>query len=176
MKTKILSALMLLVFTSTLMVGCGNKSQDAQQTADSTATTTDTAVASVSGDASKVLSFLTAWNGKYSTDSDVNMFNNAVLSDRLSKMLGNEYDTLKAMWNVTVPIEATNTTFFTMGMKKHDANATRAAIYADIRGNYIYVGILENGKAKYFTEGEGQPIPAQLKQGLEEGADINSAK
>ncbi len=105
------------------------------------------------------LTFLIDLNGHY--PHDVKLFNNPVIKTRLKRMLGAQYNYLKSIWEVEIPIKIENGLMYTWAMQAHSGGDPSAALVADINKNVLYVRIRKDKKDKIYSE-DGSIPPKKL--------------
>ena len=96
------------------------------------------------------LDFLRKYNGKY--PYEVRLLKNAVLIQRLKKLLGKRYNFLVHTWATENPIEVRNNIFIASGCQAHNCGSTNFIIVVDFRKNVLYTGIREEEKVKIYAE------------------------
>ncbi len=96
------------------------------------------------------LDFLKSFDGKY--PADVKLFDNPVLSSRLTKILGNRFNFLKENFAVESPMTINQNIFIARGCQAHNCVFTNFIIIADIEKNIIYIGIREEQDIKTYSE------------------------
>ncbi|MEO6683498.1 MAG: hypothetical protein ABIN48_11815 [Ginsengibacter sp.] len=108
------------------------------------------------------LNFIKNWDGK--TAREAGMFEDSTLVNRLSILLGNEYQYFQENWNVQTPIEKEKGIYTASGCKQHDCPTYYSIVYFDIENNNINVLIKRGLLYKLFTEKGEIPLPSQMKK------------
>jgi len=111
------------------------------------------------------LHFLEGFNGKY--PHDIKLLDNPVLKRRLQKMLGSQYDFMKSIWDVEVPVEINDGLFYAWGMQAHSGGDPGAVLVADIRNNVLYVGIRKDAHEQLYSEDKSN-APKRLQEWADE--------
>lgn len=110
--------------------------------------------------ATESLDFLTKVNGKY--PYEVKLLDNPILKKRLKKMLGSQYDFMKSIWQVQIPMIIEDTFFYSWAMQAHTGGDISAALMADIKNNVLYVIIRNDELEKFYSE-NGSILPKRLQ-------------
>ena len=105
------------------------------------------------------LDSLKSLNGKYAFE--IQLLNKSYLKNRLSEMLGSEYEYMKSIRDVETPIEIKNNLFYSWGMQQHSGGETAAIFMANLQKNVLYVGIRKEGKETLYSE-DNSKVPQQL--------------
>lgn len=105
----------------------------------------------------KILEYLSGFNNQYSFK--VGLFENSIISSRILKMAGNEYD--ESFWDVMPPIEVNDNMLFVEGMRAHSGGSQSIALMIDLNRNVMYLGIKNNNQVKFISE-DGSNIPQKL--------------
>jgi len=106
------------------------------------------------------LNYLISLNGKY--PYDVKLLDNPKLKPRLEKLMGNQYEFLKNIWQVETPIEITDTFFYTWGMQAHSGGDPGAVLMVNLLRNVLYVGVRKDKHVKIYSE-DSSDVPKRLK-------------
>jgi len=85
------------------------------------------------------LDFLIKLNGKY--PHEVKLLDNPILKKRLKKMLGSQYNFMKSIWQVEIPIAINDGFFYVWAMQAHSGGDPGVILMADIEDNVLYVVI-----------------------------------
>ena len=102
------------------------------------------------------IDFLKRLDGKY--DSDVKLFNNAVFTNRLKKMVGGKrYDFLVHKWQVSSPMIFKDNIFIAEGCEAHNCCYVNAIIVVYLSTNLMYAAIRENKSIKTYAEAGKMP-------------------
>ncbi|MDO6437782.1 hypothetical protein Q4534_10205 [Cyclobacterium sp. 1_MG-2023] len=114
---------------------------------------------------SNELTFLKTFNEKY--PYEIKLLEEPVIKNRLEKMLGPQYATLKSIWEVETPITIVNGMFYAWGMQAHSGGDPGAVLMADLNKNVLYVGIRKKEDEQFYSE-DGSPIPQKLQDWADE--------
>ena len=96
------------------------------------------------------------------TKSGKDIFSNKDFIARLKKLLGTEYNRMMKNWDLSTGMVAENGLFYHWGMQAHNGGFNESTIIADIENNALYVKLLKDGKAYYFSEDGKKTIPANI--------------
>jgi len=108
------------------------------------------------------IEFLKQYNGKYSYE--VKLFNNAVIKQRLQKLLGAQFNYLvKSIWQVETPIKVENNFVYAWAMQAHSGGDPAATLLADISKNILYVKIVKGNQTKIYSEDGSNTVPKELE-------------
>ena len=107
------------------------------------------------------LDFLTKLNGKY--PYEVKLLDNPILKKRLKRMLGSQYNFMKSIWQVEIPITVKDGFFYVWAMQAHSGGDPSADLMADIENNVLYVIIKKDGHKKLYSE-DGSNLPEPLQE------------
>jgi hypothetical protein len=111
------------------------------------------------------LSFLKKYNGKY--PSDVKLLDHPIIKNRLTKLIGKQYDYLKEIWVVETPIEISGGLFFASAMESHSGGDPGAVIMADFKKNVLFVGIRKYQNVRVYSEDRSKAPKRMLDWSME---------
>lgn len=77
-------------------------------------------------------------------------------------MLGSQYDFMKSIWQVQIPMIIEDTFFYSWAMQAHTGGDISAALMADIKNNVLYVIIRNDELEKFYSE-NGSILPKRLQ-------------
>lgn len=141
------------VSTDTLATVLPNDSTAAPKT-DSVASSSPSS--SVSAD-----NIITKSVGKY--PHEIKLFEDKIITDRLKKLVGSQYDEMVKFFNVESPVVSENEIYKLNGCKQHDCPGYATTIYYDSKNDNLNVSIDKNGKVTDFTEKGKITVPETLK-------------
>lgn len=99
--------------------------------------------------------------GKYPTD--IKLFEDQELTDRLKKMMGADYDEMVKNFNVVSPIKTENEMYRANGCMQHNCPGYYAFIYFDAKNDNFNVLIDRDGKVKEYIEKAKIEVGEELK-------------
>lgn len=99
--------------------------------------------------------------GKYPTD--IKLFEDKDLTDRLKKLMGADYDEMVKNFNVVSPVKAENEVYRANGCMQHNCPGYYAFIYFDAKNDNLNVLIDRDGKVKEYAEKGKIEISEELK-------------
>jgi len=99
--------------------------------------------------------------GKYPTD--IKLFEDKELTDRLKKLMGADYDEMVKNFNVVSPIKAENEVYRANGCMQHNCPGYYAFIYFDAKNDNLNVLIDRDGKVKEYAEKGKIEVSDELK-------------
>lgn len=150
-------------FLAFIIISCNGNKQGSQPSSVDTSRKDSTQAAKLYAPPS--IEYVRGWVGKY--PSDVNMFGDSVLRQRMLKLLKGEYELFKTNWNVQTPFVEDSSIVSTSGCKQHDCPSYHSIIYFDVVNNQINIAILKDKQYKLFTEMDTIVLPASMKKDYE---------
>lgn len=120
-------------------------------TKDSTvAPKTDSAVTKTPSTSAVSENIITKNVGKY--PHDIKFFEDKNITERLKKLVGNQYEEMVKYFDVTTPISLEHDIYILKGCKQHDCPGYSTKIYYDPKNDNLNVSIDNNGKISDFNE------------------------
>lgn len=127
---------------------------------DSVSTPKNDSVASPSS-ASGATNIITKNVGKY--PHDIKFFEDRIITERLKKLVGTQYDEMVKNFNVESPVTSENEIYKLTGCKQHDCPGYATSIYYDAKNDNLNVSIDKNAKATDFAEKGKITVSESLK-------------
>ena len=82
-------------------------------------------------------------------------------------MLGSQYDFMKNIWQVEIPIAINDGFFYVWAMQAHSGGDPSAILMADIENNVLYVIIKKDEHNVLYSE-DGSTLPKRLQDWADE--------
>jgi hypothetical protein len=150
---------LLLVPIALTLAACGSPATDnvvanrpAAAATTNAANTAPTGAAATNSNAAQVSAIAALKESKGKTATDVKLWDNKDISDRLEKLLGAEYAPMKAKWNTESPITVEGNVLRISGCEQHNCGANSYVIFMDAATDNIEVVHVRNGTMKRFSE------------------------
>lgn len=92
---------------------------------------------------------------KDKTATDIKLWSNSAISQRLEKMMGKDYQTMKKFWSVESPLEVEGNVLRLTGCEAHNCGGNQYEIFMDAENDNINVyHILDETLKSYKEKGE----------------------
>ncbi|WP_340866984.1 hypothetical protein [Polaribacter atrinae] len=154
MKRTIIGITILMIF---LMFSCNRKNQESKNETENNQTE------QLEKSVSKIYeNIISKNNGKY--PSEIKLFGNNEISDRLKELTGANYKEIVEKFNVETPIVSENSIYKLTGCLKHNCPAYMITILYDSIMDNLNVIVDRNGKIMEFKEKEKIHLTETLKR------------
>jgi len=153
-------------FIVLLIVSCNNKkTQDTPQETDQEIYTNEKNNSMEKEVNQPSLSFLTELTGKY--PSQENIFENEVLSKRLSELNNFNFDKMVKNWNKETPISIKDQIIHSSGCKDNDCPSNGYELFVDLENDNINVYYFRGNTLRVYTEKDWIELPKIFEDELE---------
>ncbi|NOQ91331.1 MAG: hypothetical protein GQ552_01285 [Flavobacteriaceae bacterium] len=109
--------------------------------------------------------YFNALLGKYPTQ--VNLFQNEILTSRLKSINRFDYDALIANWNTETPITIENQIIHSSGCKAHDCPSSGYELFIDLKNDNINIYHFRGNTLRVYTEKDWIDLPESFNNEIE---------
>lgn len=103
--------------------------------------------------------------GKYPTQ--VNLFQNEILTSRLKNINRFDYDALIANWNTETPITIENQIIHASGCKAHNCSSNGYELFIDLKNDNINIYHFRGNTLRVYTEKDWIDLPESFNNEIE---------
>ena len=109
--------------------------------------------------------YFNALLGKYPTQ--VNLFQNEILTSRLKNINRFDYDALIANWNTETPITIENQIIHSSGCKAHNCPSSGYELFIDLKNDNINIYHFRGNTLRVYTEKDWIDLPESFNNEIE---------